>query len=167
MAQSSLESANDASLPDDPPGETIWTKKLYLVAQAAGTTVFLFVAVVGGWFIFSIVWIFQAVAVYLVKASSRRVRCARLAHRPKQASTNHCSPVESKTYALLRNGASLLAIAAVLIRAVTLLDKAQAETFQTQSMVADCHVEWLGLQVQNTQIVAVRNSTKDLFWSLC
>ncbi|KAF8606315.1 hypothetical protein BDV93DRAFT_554059 [Ceratobasidium sp. AG-I] len=136
VAQSPLKCVNNVPPPDNPPGEKLWAKKLHFAAGAAGTTGFWFVAIVGGSIIFSILWFFQAIAVYIFKVCLRRV-----------------SPVESKKYALLRNGVSLLAIAAVLVRAFTLLNEAQAETFQTQSRVADCHAEWLKLQIRNIQIV--------------
>lgn len=73
-----------------------------------------------------------------------------------KANTNsYNSPVESKQYALLRNGVSLLAITAVLVRTATLLNEAQGETFQTRSSVADCRIEWMKLQIRNIQIVVV------------
>ena len=157
MAQPSLESANNASPHDYPPGKTLWAKKLHFIVEATGTIGVWLVAIVGGSIVFPILWFSQAITAYLFKVCLRRVRCVRLTCRLKSEPINHNSPVESRQYALLRNGLSLLAITAVLVRTVTLLNKAQAETFQTQSRVADCHAEWLKLQIRNIQIVVVRD----------
>ncbi|KAF8606483.1 hypothetical protein BDV93DRAFT_604461 [Ceratobasidium sp. AG-I] len=63
------------------------------------------------------------------------------------------SPVETKRYAFIRNTVALVAIAVIVVRAVTLLTQAQGEVFESKSITEDCTSDWAKMLMKDVKIL--------------
>lgn len=98
-----------------------------------------------------------AIGAYGVQVFLRRVRCVSQlsvwASSPDYGRFG--SPVETKRYALIRNTFALGAVAAIIVRAVTLLTQAQGEVFDSKTSTEDCVSDWTNMHMEDVKLLVV------------